>query len=293
MLITILVCAIMVLLALWFVLPPLLQTNQESQADESREANILVYRDQNRELESDLKNGLIGEEQYKLDKRELERRLLEDTSGASESSSEKVNAKGSRTVAYLVGTAIPVAAIAFYFGVGNFKALTGQAASAPAPPFAGQQGQMTQQQIEANVAKLAQRLESNPNDPQGWVMLGRSYSNMNRFSDAASAYEHATKLLNTNADLWADYGEALALTNGQQLAGKPLEAVNRALQLDPKNEKALALAGSAAFEVNDYKKAIDYWQKLLPLLPPGSELAQSVKDEISRAKQLAAGNAPR
>jgi cytochrome c-type biogenesis protein CcmH len=110
---------------------------------------------------------------------------------------------------------------------------------------------------------------------------------MERFSDAASAYEHATALNGNDAGIWADYAEAMALSNGQRLAGKPTEAISRALQIDPKNQKALALAGSAAFEGGDYQKAIDYWQKLLPLLPPGSDIAQTVTDEIAKAKKLA------
>src|SRR2546430_15305896 len=152
MLIVLLICALMVLLALWFVLPPLLQSNEETPRDESRAANVLVYQDQYRELEADLCNGLISEEQYQLDKNELERRLLEDTAEKSKASKTSSKSANVRKLGYGVGAAIPIAAIAFYFVVGNPKALTGQGASAPTtPPFAGQQGQMTPHQIEANV----------------------------------------------------------------------------------------------------------------------------------------------
>ena len=83
------------------------------------------------------------------------------------------------------------------------------------------------------------------------------------------------------------------MANGQRMAGKPAEAASRALQIDPQNPKALALAGSAAFEANDYRKAIDYWQKLVPLLPAGSEAAKTVSDQIAKAKELAAGRGSR
>src|ERR1041384_602405 len=72
------IAALMILLALWFILPALLQKPNEAEEVERREANVLVYRDQNRELEADLKTDLIGEEQYQQEKAELERRLLED-----------------------------------------------------------------------------------------------------------------------------------------------------------------------------------------------------------------------
>jgi cytochrome c-type biogenesis protein CcmH len=146
---------------------------------------------------------------------------------------------------------------------------------------------MSNQQIAANVEKLAKRLEQNPNDPQGWAMLGRSYTLMERFADAASAYEHATALNANDATVWADYAEVSAMANGQRLAGKPTDAINRALQIDPKNQKALDLAGSAAYQAGDYQKAIDYWQKLLNQLPAGSEELRAISDQIARAKQEA------
>ena len=152
---------------------------------------------------------------------------------------------------------------------------------------------MTQSQIEANVAKLAKRLEQNPDDAPGWSMLARSYMMLERFSEAASAYDRVTALNANNADGWADYAEALALANGQNLAGKPTDAINRALKIDPKNQKALDLAGSAAFQANDYKKAIEYWQKLLALLPAGSDELQTITAQITKAKELAAGKGSR
>ena len=294
MLLLLLICALMVLLALWFVLPPLLEQTENRRRDEVRDANVLVYQDQVQELEADLQNGLISEAQHQQDKDELERRLLEDV-GASKNtrSSPSASPLATRKLAYCVGALIPLGAIAVYLTVGNPKALTGQVTTASSPPFAGQTGEMTEQQIEANVEKLARRLEQNPNDAQGWIMLGRSYAGMNRFADAATAYEHATKLRGNDARVWADYGEALAMANGRQMAGKPLEAVNHALQLDPKNQEALVLAGSAAFQTGDYQKAIDFWQRLLPQLPAGSEMAKSVSDQIAKAKQLAEGKTSR
>ena len=287
------ICILMVMLALWFVLPALLQRSEKKNPDELRTANILIYQDQLQELESDLKSGLISQELHQQDKEELERRLLEDVETAKNSPS---NSKiGTRNLVYGVALVIPAAAIAFYLVVGNPNAINGKAGSTAAAnaPFAGQQGDMTQSQIEANVAKLAERLKANPNDAQGWTMLARSYMFLNRYSDAATAYARATALNENDSTLWADYAEALAMVNDQRMAGKPLEAANRALKLDPKSERALVLVGTAAFEAGDYQKAIDYYQRLLELLPPGSGDAKSVSDQIAKAKELAAGRGTR
>ena len=280
------IAALFILFALWFVLPPLLEKSAADDTDDLRAANVLIYQDQFKEMEADLKNGLVSEDQYQQDKEELERRLLEDIKAPGIESSK--SSAGTRNFAYGVGMAIPVGVIALYFLIGNPKALSPSLASAElASPSTQQGGPMSNQQIAANVEKLAKRLEQNPNDAQGWLMLARSYTLMERFADAASAYEHATALNANDATIWADYAEASAMANGQRLAGKPTEAINRALQIDPKNQKALDLAGSAAYQAGDYNKAIDYWQKLLNQLPAGSEELRTVSDQIAKAKQEA------
>jgi cytochrome c-type biogenesis protein CcmH len=276
----------MILLALWFVLPPLFAYAESRKSDEMRAANVLVYQDQCQELETDLRNGLIGEQEQQKEKEELERRLLADTETAQRAdSSSPATLPRTRKVAYAVAAAIPIVAVAFYLTRGNPKALNPETAPSTMPATETQAGEMTPQQIAANVGKLAKRLEDNPNDAQGWVMLGRSYTMTGRYADAATSYARATALNGSDATLWADYAEAQAMSNGQSLAGKPMEAVNKALAVDPKNEKALALAGSAAFAAKDYKKAIEYWQKL----PPGSEFQQDVSEQLAKARQLAAG----
>jgi cytochrome c-type biogenesis protein CcmH len=287
------ICALFVLLALWFVLPPFFQKGDDHKREERRAANLLVYQDQYQELEADLKNGLIEQEQYQQEKDELERRVLDDIDrpGIKSTSSPSPAA---RKLGYAVAAAIPIAAFAFYFFVGSPRALSPSAASPTMPAPGSQQGDMrSSQQIEANVAKLAQRLEQNPNDAEGWVMLGRSYMMLERYADAANAYGRATVLNDKDAGLLTDYAEALALANGRQLTGKSVEALNRALQLDPQNQKALALAGSAALQAGDHKKAIEYWEKLLKLLPAGSEELRTISDQIARAKELAAGKGSR
>ena len=283
------IAALFILLALWFVLPALLQQPNQDEEAERREANVLVYKDQYRELEADLKSGLIGEPQYQAEKEELERRLLQDVAAKSESTSET---PARNSFAYGVAAFIPIGAIIFYVVVGNPKAIDSANAPATIPATTSQQpGAMQQQQIAANIEKLAERMKQNPNDAQGWLMLARSYMMQERFSDAANAYEHLTTLNPKDANAWADYGEALALANNQNLAGKPTEAINRALEIDPKHQKSLDLAGSAAFQAGDYQKAIDYWEKLLKILPAGSEELKSITQQITKTKELAAAKA--
>ena len=106
-------------------------------------------------------------------------------------------------------------------------------------------------------------------------MLARSYSSMEKFGEAAGAYAKATELKPNDADLWAEYAFVTAMANGRSLEGKPTELIKRALKVDPENAKALQLAGSAAFQAKDYKKAIDYWQRVLKQVPPDSEVGRN------------------
>lgn len=285
------VCAVLILIALAFVLPPVLQRSEDADVksdDERRQANIAVYRDQLSELDADLRNGIVGEEQYAQDRDEIERRLLEDTAQArsKKSTSAPVNA---RNTAYILGLGIPFIAIIFYVKIGEPNLIENPApvgtpaaaTSSSAPP------ERSQEQIEANVAKLAQKLQSNPNDLQGWTMLARSYSSLEKFSDAANAYAKAVELSPKDADLLAEYAFSIAMANGRSLQGKPMELINRALQVDPENPKVLQLAGSAAFEAKDYKKAVDYWERVLKTVPAGSDVGQAITERINEAKTLA------
>ncbi|HWP54319.1 MAG TPA: c-type cytochrome biogenesis protein CcmI [Pyrinomonadaceae bacterium] len=288
------IAALLILLALWFVIPALLQKPNQAEEVERLEANVLVYKDQYRELEADLKSDLIGETQYQAEKQELERRLLEDVSAKPDS--DKAQQSPVRNgFAYGVAAFIPLGALIFYLSIGNPKGLDAATAPPTAAPAAAaeQPGAMSQQQIAANIDKLAERLKQNPNDAQGWQMLARSYLMQEKFSDAAGALEHLTSINPKDAGAWADYAEALALANGQNLAGKPTEAINRALQIDPNHHKALDLAGTAAYQAGDYQKAMEQWQKLLKLLPAGSEELKTITAQISKAKELAGNKTPR
>jgi cytochrome c-type biogenesis protein CcmH len=324
-----LICAGLIVVALAFVLPPVLRQSESSQAEHDnsrREANIVIYRDQLSELEADLRNGIVSQEQYAQDRDDIERRLLEDTTTAQaekagpaapsvpkrallfglvspfvgltyylRSKNTTPAPSSPRSTAFGLGVVLPLVAVIFYLALGDPKSISNPAAASASPAgttTSAPPAERTQQQIEANVAKLAQRLRSNPNDAQGWTMLARSYSSMEKFAEAAGAYAKATELSPKDADLWAEYAFTTAMANGQKLEGRPMEFVDRALKLEPENPKALQLAGTAAFEAKNYDKAIGYWQRVLKQVPANSEVAETINSRIEQAKSLAANKQP-
>ncbi|HVB48867.1 MAG TPA: c-type cytochrome biogenesis protein CcmI [Burkholderiales bacterium] len=261
------------------LLIPLIGTRRRVRVSR-RALNIAVYRDQIAELDGELRAGTLSAPEHDKARRELEARLLEDV----EQPAAEAPKPGGRWAAIVLGLALPVLALGLYGVVGNPRAILGPSAAdtAQAPTHG-----VTQADIEGMVAKLAVRLREHPEDAQGWEMLGRSYAALGRLDAAVDAYAHASRLRPQDADLLADYADVLGFAQGKRLLGKPEELIARALQIDPRNFKALALAGSAAFEREDYKSAAAYWQRLLPLLPPNSDDAKTVLANVNEARSRA------
>jgi cytochrome c-type biogenesis protein CcmH len=275
------ISAAMIAVGLAFLLPTLLQHGPAQTGDAKQRANVEVYRDQLSELDADVANGLVSTEQYQQDRDEIERRLLEDIAAGRSSAVKTEAAKPNRTTVYAVALGIPVAAIILYWLVGNPAALSGKV-----PQSAGQNGPMTQAGIEANVAALAKRLEQKPEDPDGWAMLGRSYLSLEKYKEAGDAYARAASLKPADPDLLTEQAFAVAMANGKQLQGQPMELIKKALQIAPENPKALELAGSAEFQAKNYDQAIAYWQKLLAKTTGDDELSRTVSQRIDEAKAL-------
>jgi len=156
-------------------------------------------------------------------------------------------------------------------------------ANSPSHSQIAQNGPMAPEHIEM-INGLKSRLEQNPNDGKGWAMLARSYAVLGKYNESAAAYEKAVNLIPNNAALLVDYADILAMANGKNLQGKPLELIHSALKIDPNNTKALFLSGKAAYQAGDNVHAIGYFEKLLQLLPPDSLLAKKVKDNIAQIR---------
>jgi cytochrome c-type biogenesis protein CcmH len=272
------ICAALAALALALVLRPLL-ARRGAAGVSRREANIAIYRDQRRELDADLAAGKLAPGEHEKARAELEARLLEDVDAAGEATPPP---RGGRRAAVLVGIGLPAAALAVYLAVGSPGALSPQA----------DPGAVTAEQIDDMVGRLAARLRENPDDADGWKMLGRSYAVLGRFGEAVDAYSKAAMRAPRDAQLLADFADALAMARGRSLQGEPEKLVLRALEIEPRNLKALALAGTAAFERKAFAAAADYWQRMLPLVPPDSEDAQIIRDNVAQATQLAGGKPP-
>jgi cytochrome c-type biogenesis protein CcmH len=285
-----LAAAAMLAIAVAWILVPLLRRGADGDVDRGA-SNLAVLRDQLRELEADRARGALTEGHYAQAREELERRVLEE-SAASEA---RAAAPGAPWAGALCAGLIPVVAVLLYLVLGTPAALLPQAATQGGD--AASAHDFSREEVERMVANLAEKLAKEPDNVNGWVILARSYYVLKRYDQSAEAYERLLQLVPNDADLLADYADTLGVVHGGNLSGKPLELVKRALALDPTQWKALALAGTEAFNRKDYKTAVDYWEKLKATAAPDLPIMASIDSSIAEARaqgglQPAAGKAP-
>ena len=282
------VAALFLLGALLLILPPLLRPARAALGGDG--ANLAVHRDQWREAERDLADDTITPERFAQARAEIQARVLEDLAPASAASAAPGAARAS---AVALAVLLPLASVLTYLALGNPAIV--------APPQGSMAGGAasgtTPEQISQRVTALAERLKARPEDAQGWLMLGRSYTALGRYADAAIAMRRASALTPGDPSLLADFADVLAMAQGKRLAGEPARLVQQALDLDPRHAKALFLAGSVAFEAKDYGAARDYWERLVAVLPGDSPMLRSVRGSIAQAVALTAsqraGEVPR
>jgi len=181
---------------------------------------------------------------------------------------------------------VPLLALPLYWATGTPDVLKGDIAIAA---DAGEHAAVAQ--MQERITALEQRLASSPQDAKGWGVLGRSYAALGDYAKAASAFAKADALTPTDAQLLADYADALAMSQGRRLAGEPLQLLKRALAADPNNVKALLLAGTADFEAGRFDSAVAAWEKVATLAPQDTELIASLRQSIEEARAKTGGTA--
>ena len=280
----------MTLLVLGLLLWPLLKRQASSKKDEG-EKTLSVYRQQFAELEQDLKNAVLTDEQYDQSKRELERRLLEETGPAEAIPPARVWPVNSRAVVVALAVIIPTIGGLLYWTLGNPEAITLPSVSSPTAQFGSDNAHQTSEGLDALSERLKKKLEQNPNDGVGWALLARSYVEIGRHADAAPMYEKAIKLIPDDPQMLVDYADALGMLNGRKLAGKPESLIQQALKIDPNHVKALMLAGTMAFDRKDFGQAAQYWERASANLSADAEaeVRQELLSGIAEAKGLAGG----
>lgn len=273
------IAATMIALALAIVVWPLIR-KPEAEADRRREQNIVIAREQLAELEAEFNAGLIEQDTYEQSRKELEL-SLHDSLTAIGGTELKANPRRPWFGLTIVGVFVPVFSLGMYAILGSPELADPANVRAQDAVAKVRSGQATQADVNEMVATLRQKLEEKPDNLTGWTMLGRSYMVMQKFEDAAYAYNKARALEPNNPSVLLPLADATAMMNRGQMAGEPKALIDQVLALEPENEMGLWLAGMAASQVGDEPKAIEYWSKLETLLPSGSEDRAEVRKMLA------------
>ena len=255
------VCAaLMTLIALAFIVVPLLRAHRDVDTSAMRQPA----------LDQAWASGVISAEEYASKKANL----------TTDPSASPQRSRSGYVALLLAVLVLPALAIVAYSQVGAPQALD-PAARVAAPDNANGID------MDRAVAGLAAKLEENPEDGKGWALLGRAYQSMQRPQQAMDAFKRARALLPDDPDVMADYAQTLVMVSGKDFSGEPRQLLDRALSIQPENQRALWLRGIAEFQATEYAASIATWTHLLGLLPPGSPVAKSVQAQIDDARSKA------
>ena len=274
--------AVMIMIALLFVLPALFRSARPGAAGiDGDTLNVEVIRSQLAELEADLQLGRLSQDQYAAARRDLEQELLSDLTGSSASGKPR----GGQWAALILIAGIPLLAMGLYnqFGSQQIIPLLAQMQANPPPKTSTDSG--GRPSVEEMVSTLAERMRTQPDDMKGWVMLARSYVVLKRYDEAVDAYRNILRLGGNSPELLADYADALTMAAGGRFTPETGELLTRALAAEPDNIKALWLAGHWKNQEGDYNAAIEYWQQAAALLPADGEDAVVINQQITRARE--------
>ncbi|MCG8015640.1 MAG: c-type cytochrome biogenesis protein CcmI [Candidatus Thiodiazotropha sp. 'RUGA'] len=274
-------------LAMAFVGLPLLRKEVTDKIT-SDELNLAVFKQQLEELDSDLDAGNLDQNRYDAARKDLEKSLLTDVS-TSNSDSTIAESRSGRIMA---GTAllIPLAAWLIYDFLGSPEIINHlaqqPAAGTPQQTAHAPSGSMENlPPMDELVRRLAEKMQENPDNQDGWVMLGRSYMALNDHSAAINAYQRAMEMNDQRVDLLLAYAEAIAATTGNDFTGRAAPMIEKAYQLEPENPNVLWLAGILAYQSTDYQSAILRWDTLRTSLTPQSAELESVNSAIDDARK--------
>jgi cytochrome c-type biogenesis protein CcmH len=267
------IAAALLLLAAYAFFAPLLLGKTRQSAIDRRRLNLLLHRQRREELARELDGDALENMQAELDKD-----LLGDLTTAEVAPAPQENRGRGALIGALV--AAPLLALTLYHMIGrpelaNFRAEP-QAQAAHAP--------QADDGFEQMIDRLAARLEKETKDVKGWVLLGRSYQETQRFDQAVSAYGKALALEPENLDIQGYYAEALASANDGDYLGRPAEIAAAILQKNPKHANGLWISAAAAAQGGDKAKAIGYLESLRAIYPADNPNAQHLAKIIAQVK---------
>ena len=271
-----LAAGLLLLIALSFLLIPVLRGRRAQREEDRTALNVALYQERLAELQQQLEEGVLNAGQLEAGRAEAARELLADTEGVAPA---RVSSLG-KALPLLAAIMVPVLGLGLYlhYGSSDKVELTREFSQPP-------------QSLEEMVARLERAAAAQPDSAEGLYFLGRAYMAQNRPADAAKVFERTVALAGRQPELLGQWAQAQYFADDKQWSDKSQALTDEALKADPKEVTSLGLLGIAAFEGKRYQEAITYWQRLLNELPQGDKSREALEGGIERARQqlLASG----
>jgi len=275
----ILISAAMIVAAVLLLAPALLRRFHTIN-EATNELNIGIARERLSEIEKEQQKGELSEEEFAQAKQDLEIALAQDLSTASSSTEHRDNRKTALTTLLLVAVLIPAIVVPMYLHLGSPQHLD---VVGPGTPAVAKQGDSSELPPIADLlVKLEKRLAEDPNNPQGWYMLGRTYMKLKKYQDAVRSFDKLNEILPNDANVMLSLSDALAMNNGGILPPRAVNLLRKTLEIEPNSTTALWLSGNAAADAGNDKQALDFWRRAYPLLSDQPQMQSKLGEMITQ-----------
>ena len=259
--------------------------NKNNEKINSNQNSMDIYNQKLNEINFDIENHLITKNEANNAIEELEYSLIKNNKNTDILDSKLYfsNLESKKTISIILLLVIPVFVISVYSFIGAPNSIEKLVLVSDLKNTKSDSEKLVS--VEQMLKRVERRLLDDPNNSDDWLMLANSYVVLKRYPEAIRALENLYRLKGDDPSLLFRYADVLAMANSGIFAGKPSELIKKALQLDPQNTMGLWLAGLVAYEEGEVKKAINYWENVLPKLEIGSEEEKNIRKYIEFAKE--------
>ncbi|WP_275098382.1 c-type cytochrome biogenesis protein CcmI [Sedimenticola hydrogenitrophicus] len=278
------ITAAMIVVALAFIVPSLWRKSELRVSDRDKQ-NVVIARERLAELNNELAAGTLSDEEYEQTKLELEQTLLIDLEAGDEAAQAGGPGKAGMLALLFSVLFVAVVTVSAYLYLGTPQLVDPAAMQA-------QQADQELPSIEEMMTALVDRLKENPEDAEGWYLLGRTYMAVKDYQKAAFAFDKLNQLVSDQPSIMLALADALAMASGGDMQGRPAELIRKAVGLAPQDQTALWLAGMVEDQAGNHARALQHWGRLKPMLADDPESTQQVDRLMAAAQRKLAAAGP-
>lgn len=281
------VAAALTVVALAFMVVPLVRKVKVEAKDTARaEFDLTVYKDQLKEIDRDMDRGVLSEDQAQAARTEIERRMLAAAQDKDEAAPKADASSPGLSMALMIAIviAVPAGTIGGYYYLGQPGAQDQPLAQRQQQMQNHAQGGQSNEEMRAQamelIAKLEQRLKDNPNDLEGWAIMADVHTAMNKFNEAAAAYEHIAKLTDRHPEPLVLWAESLIYAENTVVIPAAVELLKEVKEKDPSEPRSYFYLALERQQHDDLEAAMDEYVQLLKVSPSDAEWVPQIQDRL-------------